>query len=391
MQRDQDTINWMVQTEGHNIRYTIITDCCHEEYTWKALAQAFKTIPELAQLIVGIKNVTNNGLDKVNLATTTFIAQVTGHATRPPMGAIGPIFNMEATTFQDMSTSSGKMLLTSDYYQHLVQFGFQVDAVDWVVFYQRCHDLPQVFDKLIAMRTLAGPAKKAYIKSLVNMACGFFGLNFNKGHRRMTRISHRLPKNYSIHKHNILPLQDFKGKPIHLITTLLGKTSTFKNPMPLVLFVGVIEYGKMLLNRALLCLQKHLNPASFRLLYCNVDNMIIASSANCLEDTTMDSSIFGYYKFLEEFETLTGDGPGLFKQEWYFSKPWQFVSPGRMQYCLKSEHDSISKSCVIKGLSPHESFSIAMDLLNKVKVTVNQTKIINKLAGPETHIVQYHL
>ena len=59
--------------------------------------------------------------------------------------------------------------------------------------------------------------------------------------------------------------------------------------------------------------------------------------------------------------------------------------------CLKSEHDSISKSCVIKGLSPHESFSIAMDLLNKVKVTVNQTKIINKLAGPETHIVQYNL
>ena len=389
-QRDQDTINWMVQIEGDKITYTIITDCCHELYTKKALDHAFSTIPELAQLVAGIKNVRSPALDKVNLATTTFLAQVTGHATRPPFGAIGPVFNMDGTSFQDISTSSGKMLLTSDYYVYLQQFGFQVEACDWVVFYQRCDHLPRVFDKLVGMRTLAGPAKKTFIKSIVNMACGFFGLNSEKGHRTMTRISHRLPKNHSIFKHHIVPLQDFKGKPIQLITTLLGKATTYTTtPMPLVLFVGVIEYGKMLLNRALLCLQKHLNPAAFRLLYCNVDNMIIASSANCLEDSTMD--IFSYTRFLEEFGTLTGDGPGLFKEEWCFEKPWQFVSPGRMQYCVNKDDASISKSCVIKGVSPKESFAIAMAMLNKVPITVNQTKAINKLAGPETHIVQYKL
>ena len=53
------------------------------------------------------------------------------------------------------------MLLTSDYYKYLQQFGFQIDSVDWVVFYQRCYDLPRVFRKLVNMCTTAGPAKSS--------------------------------------------------------------------------------------------------------------------------------------------------------------------------------------------------------------------------------------
>lgn len=194
----------------------------------------------------------------------------------------------------------------------------------------------------------------------------------------MARISHRLPKCHSIFKHQVLPMDDFKGEPMHLITTLMGKSHTYMCPMPLVLFVSIIEYGKMMLNRALQCLQRHLNPSSFRFLYCNVDNMIIASSVNTLD--------------VAEFNNLLGNDPGQFKEEWCISsKPWQFVSPGRMQYCIACPGESRSKSCVIKGVSPKESFRIAMAMFNNINITVEQTQKCNKLVGPETRIVQFKL
>jgi hypothetical protein len=332
-------------------------------------------------------------LDKVNFATTTFIAQVAGHTTAESTnGPMGPIFNLEGASFKDAFKSSGTVLLTSDYYQYLKKFGFHIDNVDWVIFYQRCFDLPRVFEKLVDMRTLAGPAKNAYIKSLINMACGYFGLNSNKGHGSMVRISHRIPKMHSVFKHHIVPLSKFKGKQINLITTLTEKKTNEPTGMPLILFTSIIEYGKMMLNRALLCLQKHLNPKAFRLLYCNVDNLIIASSVDDLGDATLDSTIIGYIKFQEEFDELVGDGPGLLKQEWSITsaqKPWKFVSPGRMHYCISHPQGYKSKSCLIKGVSPPESFSIAMDLLNQTSFTVNQTQTVNRLAGIETRIVQY--
>lgn len=388
-QRDQETIDWMVNVQGHKISYRVITDCCHPSYTSSALTRAFNTIPDLVRLNEGIKTIKGKSLDQVNLATTTFVAQVTGRATRPPNGPIGPVFNQDWTCFQDAFKSSGTMLLTGDYYQYLRQFGFEVDEVEWVVFYQRCFDLPRVMNRLVDMRTRSGPAKNAFVKSLINMACGYFGLNSNKGPRSMVRVTHRLPKNHSVFKHHITSLADFKEKPIHLVTTLMGKGSASPTCMPLPLFVNIIEYGKLMLNRALLCLQKHLDPKAFRLLYCNVDNMIIASSEEDLADATLDSSIFGYMDFKQDFERLTGDGPGLLKQEWCITKPWKFVSPGLMHYCINTPTSTFGKSCVIKGVSPLESFAIAMDLHNNVNVTVNQTLTINKLAGPETRIVQY--
>lgn len=391
--RDQDTINWMTRVQGHNISYKIITDCCHKDYSTAALTHAFETIPELASLVAGIANVRSKNLDSVNFATTTFIAQVVGHTTvQSPNGSMGPVFNLDGSNFKDAFKSSGTMLLTSDYYQYLKKFGFCVDNVDWVIFYQRCFDLPRVFKKLVDMRTMAGPAKNAFIKSLINMACGYFGLNSNKGCRSMVRISHRLPKMHSTFKHHIVPLSEFKGKQINLITTVTEKKINDASCMPLILFTSVIEYGKMMLNRALMCMQKHLNPKAFRLLYCNVDNLIIASSVNDLGDATLDSTIFGYINFQQEFEELLGDGPGLLKQEWCITsdeKPWKFVSPGRMHYCISHPRGYLNKSCLIKGVSPPESFSIAMDLLNKTSFTVNQTQTINRLAGIETRIVQY--
>lgn len=394
MQRDQATLDWMMQVQGNNMKYTIITDCCHPEYTPSALTRAFATIPQLKDLIDGVQNIHSNNLNQVNLKTTTFIAQVNGCTTQSLNGPMGPLFNQDGTCFKDMFKTSGTFLLTSDYYQYLQQFGLEIASVDWVIFYQRCYDLPKVFAKLVQMRADAEPSKKTLLKSIVNIACGYFGLNSNKGHKTMARVSHRIPKNHSIFKHQVLPLHDFKGKPIHLVTTLLGKSNAYMSPMPLVLFTSIIEYGKIMLNRALQCLQKHLHPASFRFLYCNVDNMIIASSVDDLEDATIDSSVFGYLQFLDEFNSLRGDGPGLLKEEWCISshqKPWHFVSPGRMHYCIANKHASKSKSCVVKGVSPEESFQIALAMLNHIPIIVDQTQTINKLAGPETHVVQYSL
>jgi len=382
--RDEVILNWMVRASQVNMKYSIITDCCHLEYTRNNLRHAFATIPELIRLISGMDKL-DGSLDCIDPNEFMFLAIVEGECLQKPFGPMGPIFT---TDLSQPTKSSGRMLLTSDYYNYLKPF--RVDKIEWIVYYKRCKVLPRVFEKLLQLRqdSVNIKSKAGIVKSIINYACGYFGLNNDKGLKTKARITDRLPHKYNLYVHQIEPMKDYcNGKDLIMIKTL-GKPP-MKNYMcstPFTLFVGIVEYGKLRLNQALQCLQKHLRPTSLRLLYSNVDNLIIALSTDSFEEAVQNTSLLN---FQQEWNCFIGTEPGQLKLEWELLQDteWKFVSPARMYYsaiALKKENTSFYKTCSFKGLGSERSYELAKKLLRKESVQVEQVRRIDKLVGTET-------
>jgi len=292
------------------------------------------------------------------------------------------------------------MLLTSDYYRYLVDhFDFQVTSVPWISYYRRCNDLPRVFRHLVDMRTALPKDSSAagFLKSVVNYACGYFGLHRSKKPYCKAKITHKLPKTYNVYKNEAIPLPDFDNKDLYIVKSKYP-TAHLKNKSvtPLLHFVGIIEYGKLQINRAIHIFQRHLRPTAFRILYSNVDNLIVACSADSFEDALLDPSPAGLEAFAREWLPLANQpGPGKFKLEWMVPSGhgWKFVTPFCMFYSLTTEDDSSAKhkSLGLKGLVSHDVFKIAYDLWRKERVTMQVVKRKDKLAGTDTHLVTYNM
>ena len=373
----------MLQVGQANVSYTAITDCCHLEYNRIFLKHAFATIPELNKLVAGMDRL-NGNLDCIDTEKFTFLAIVEGECLQKPRGEMGPIFTGDT---KNPTRLDGKMLLTSDYYDYLQPF--RVDRVEWIVYYKRCRDLPRVFAKLLQQRQDMAEfkSKAGIVKSIINYACGYFGLNSDKTCKTTARISHRLPKRYNIHIHEVQAVDYFHNNIELSLVKTLGKPAAkrYMCTTPFTLFVGIVEYGKLRLNQALQCLQNHLRPTSMRLLYSNVDNLIIALSTSTFEEALQDAG----EDFQREWSQLYGPDPGQLKLEWELLQDteWKFISPAKMYYsviALKQEGTSYHKTCSFKGLGSLDSYNVAKKLLDKQSVQVEQVRRIDKLAGTET-------
>jgi len=384
--RDECLLNWMLRVGQAGMKYSVFTDCCHSEYSRKNLKQAFATIPELARLISGFDKL-DGTLDCIDPKEFMFLAIVEGECLLPQSpGQLGPIFTMDLSS---PTRHSGKMLLTSDYYNYLQPF--HVEKVEWIVYYKRCHYLPRVFEKLLQLRQDSAEfkSKAGIVKSIINYACGYFGLNSDKTCKTKARVCSRLPRKYNIYVHQAEPLDlYYNDLDIYLVKTL-GKppVKMYMCSTPFVLFVGIVEFGKLRLNQALQCLQTFLRPTSLRLLYSNVDNLILALSTDTFEEALRDPTQL--QEFQCEWNKLFGTEPGQLKLEWELLQDteWKFVSPAKMFYsaiALKQEGTSFHKTCAFKGLGSQESYAVAQKLLKKESVQVEQVRRVDKLAGTLT-------
>lgn len=393
MERDEAILNWMLQAGSIiTCSYDVITDCCDREYFSDNLKKAFFIYHSLAELTSGLSTL-NGTLQNINYDEVTFLAIVHGKATVNHEGEFGPIFASRDDE-NNVTVTQGRLLLTSDYYRYLKNnFGFQVDKIEWIIFYKRCHDMPKVFYKLVQMRQSVekGSAKDAFLKTIVNYACGYFGLNVSKQGKMSARIAYKLPKRFNIARDHVKFLGYFNNEILSVVQTY-SKTARGMCKTPLILFVQIIEFGKQRLNKSIQCLQKHLRPSAMRILYSNVDNLIIALSSDTFYDAIKNQTNDGRHQFTKEWLQIFGQGPGMLKQEWFYSswEPWQFVSPVCMFHVLKtqSENNSRYKSCFVTGLPVSTAFNIAMALLKKQKIQVPQERKVDKILNSDTHIVQ---
>lgn len=418
-QRDEFILNWMLQVNQPNMKYSVFTDCCHPEYHPTALKRFFKTCrdPQILNLVDGLDEV-NGRLDSANLNKVTFYALVEGtfalpqHLSEKPAHYFDPVFQMKKNTSNDTmavfqnfdelphSDDTRQILfLTSDYYRYLVDhFGFEVTAVHWVSYYKRCFDLPVIFSDLVKFRQQfpKDSTVASMLKSLVNYACGYFGLHRSKEPFVKARIAYKLPKNFNYSKHKIMDLPYFDDKEMNLISTLYPSAHLKnKSTTPLLHFVGIIEYGKMRMNMAIQILQAHLRPTAFRILYSNVDNLILACAHDTLEEALLDTSPAGIEAFHNVWLPLLGTQPGCFKQEWFVGsgRQWQFVTPFCMFYAITTpdQHDDRHKSSMFKGLVTHVTFAYALNIWKEMNFNVDIEKRTNKLVDTSTHMVTHRL
>jgi hypothetical protein len=391
-ERDEFILNWLMTVNTFNSTYEILTDCCHSEYSMANLKNAFLIHRPLKNLIVGLDQL-DGTLDKADLSKVTFLAIVEGYATTHQERDFGPVF---VTDDGDTPTvSKGKMLLTSDYYLYLKRnFDFKVTSIEWVIFYSICQDLPRVFTSIVSLRKQVGqaPSRDAFLKSIVNYACGYFGLNSDKTAKSIARITSKLPARFNVFRDEVKPLESF-GKDLFMLVQSYSTRKPAKNVCytPLVLFIQIIEFGKMRLNTSVQWLQQHLRPTSMRILYSNVDNLILSLSEDTLVEALEDQSKLAKTTFLAGWQNLYGKGPGLLKQEWCHKSDvmWQFVSPCRMFHVVLAADDSHHKSTFFTGLPTSRAFQVAMAVLEKQSIQVVQEKKKAKLVGTDTHLVTY--
>ena len=385
MKRDTYIKQWMNQTKATHINYSVITDCCDDEYSTTSLSRAFQNIPALFDLIDGLDQA-KGSLDNIDLNKITFIAIVTGEMAPSTLDSFpfGPVFYQQ--------DQKDKILLTSDYYQYLKHnFNFKVKQVHWIVYYKRCWILSQIFCQLVTLRLTSSPPISSFLKSLVNYSCGFFGVNLAKRSRPNVRLSHKPPKRYNQSIHFVNYAEDYNQEPIFVVATYKKKNiqSQFLCKTPLPLFINIIEYGKMRLNYIIHVLKKHLRPTAFSILYSNIDNLILTCSKSEFEDMLQDDSPTGKKAFAEEWQTIFGPGPGRLKLEWNVEQgqQWEFVTPYRMFYAVKiaQQLETDQKVIGLKHFSTETSFNIALAILNQQKIQILVDKRVNKLVNHDTH------
>jgi hypothetical protein len=320
----------------------------------------------------------------------------------------------------------GWVILTRDYYQFLEQTyrdRFSLDDLEWVLFYKTEPTLNAVYQKLIDMRsTTRDPVLVTFIKRMVNLSAGFYGAHSSLLDNKTTyRLVNGLPKNYAFFRHSLSTDHsvDLENASYHLLETKPwpqikggssgGRRQPSKSAVPL--FLTIVEYGKLRLVEILHFLREHLWPESFRFLYANVDNLIVALSrgANHLDDAVMPLRWESYQANKPRFfiPTESDDGhhhhhhpppaktPGLAETKWERFGPdcgWKFITLRTQHYCLmtSNEAENLHKTSGWSNVSSAQVFGWAEKLLEGRRVAVPQKRRVNKKLNMETRDVVFH-
>lgn len=465
--RDESIRRWISKVFDNGaadriITYTVVTDCCHPEYSKSSLDRYFREMPDLRDLVQGMDHLPGLNIELANHTDTSFLAvadvefNVTHatattststfasataniHGNDKPHSSFGPIFDYdEISGMQTTTWHKQQMLLTSDYYAYLrclcdqgpinthYRYQLTVGNVEWVVYYKSNPCINHVFDWLLAKRFACAEKKTvtALFKAIINYGCGYFGLNIDKSMgKTKARIVTKLPKTFNLMTHNVEPLGCFGQFDLLLVRHATLRKSIPTCPTPLPIFVNIVEHGKLKMSRILYTLQLLLRPTSYRLLYSNVDNIIIALAADtwegCLRAPFTKATFYQYWNRVAMVDNDANNNnnnmpspskPGYLKLEWNVtsSSRWKFVSPFCMYYAmvvaaaLASDNDvtdnntntgtgsrhSVYKTSSFNNLDATAAYNMAMAILKRQSVTVSQTRRTDKLANSNTHVLE---
>ena len=129
-----------------------------------------------------------------------------------------------------------------------------------------------------------------------------------------------------------------------------------------------------------------LDPESYRHLYTNTDNLILAISTDTIEQA-VKPHLQDWYEIEKSF-IFSDTEPGYLKQEFYFGKEtqWKFVSPLMQNYSiLTCDSPGLHKSSVFKHVSTQESYNYSLQLLNRQTVTFSEPRRTHKVVNTNTH------
>jgi hypothetical protein len=415
--RDKFLQNW-VKDNNYSARklpavYHVVNDCHHPEFGYRPLLQ-LEALKNLRQPYESLpKGFLSFPSDLVSVNDElTFILIGRGHIPENRRKGEMPLFvwrdeagGRQSQTF-GWNLEERDYLFTRDTFEHLVVTrGFEFSSVSACCFYKKCRVLPLVFGSLVAEReasSLAGNDTLAgFLKSVVNFTTGMFGLrgdseqSAKRGPAKARIVSHVSPKYVEcLDRVDIKLAGSVSGTDFYVCRRLAPARKSVKRagrkpgqaklePCPpavykrrkatdaaLPIYAAVVEFGKLRLLRCLEFLRRHVRPGAVRVLYSQVDNLVLGLSSDQLEDAVAPEN---RVKFELEKDEFFGGDPGKLVEKWKVSAngggSWSFASARVCSYGLVSKDSEgnvqggQTKMSGLSGISSQDAFESNRRLL----------------------------
>jgi hypothetical protein len=240
-----------------------------------------------------------------------------------------------------------------------------------------------------------GSAEKRVLKNVVNYACGYFGLNSTKEKMRhpKMRLGTKVRSAVNLNKTMIFSVESFDATDYSIFHSVWEAPRKYSSPVPVPLYLGVVETGKLRLLQILDWLEMGCAPGTARHLYTNVDNLILALAAPDLD--SLPSPRPGIFNLLKDFYFNSGKPlPGGLKLEWQLGpgRQWKFASCALQNWAAVTEdgngEEDWSKTNLFAGVSARRSYENACKMLDRETVTLQVQRRVNKMVGVQEHAVQ---
>jgi hypothetical protein len=245
------------------------------------------------------------------------------------------------------------------------------------------------------MNPLISPEEKQLLKNIVNYSAGFFGYNEQKHETKsVCRLVTRVPARYG-HEHyfksrlsDVTVVRDTRIMFLQTTKRIRKKTMSCQSAFPL--YICITEWGKKRMSEVFNFFNKFLDPRSYRILYSNIDNVIIAFATETMEEASNQIWPIDVYKS-ELFSTTQ---PGYLKQEFCFTSnnEWKFVSGFTQNYAILTNQieTGIHKTAALNRISTRQAFDASCALLKSERFSIEQCRRINKMANMDTEVQIFH-
>ena len=415
--RDAAFEQWIAESSGGGVgsrRYIVVSDCHTPGYAPWSLEKSFRDLSELAHLVKGyqlVEHVSDLRLrDFEHLVqdptdtSYTFIAWIEGCTTQPCSLVVYHPDNGK-NSLASATRPQHPVVMTRDYYNHLkaTSSGFRLTNIKAVLFFRTEPAMNAVYQRLIQQRAASTcPIQVAWIKRMVNLSCGFFGVT--SGGKRFTfTLTNRLPRNYhySRHRVDVNYAEDLNGgrgqRGQYFLLETTRRAPKFRQKNALAMFVTVVETGKLRLVQIIQFIARHLSPQHWTLAYSNIDNLIIALRRGASLDEAVlataaaPADVESYLAEKPLYMVHHPDGqsqPGMAKLEWLCNIPnWQFITMMTQHYALVTDHEekNVHKSSGWSSLTNRQAFDTAHRIMfGKAPVVIPQVRRVHKLATMAT-------
>lgn len=385
---------------GIKVHYTVITDCHNTNYSKVCLDQLFDTAPLLRALVKPYAQLPKHCLDPATLCRPSAFPDLTffvfsgAQAKGLDNDNFTQIYGGRCLQWNDQdrlfewSNQCQNAMFTKDqiqfYSNHVT---FELNNVTCVIFYPVCDTMPKIYKELLKKREDAKMTGNILFgnvwKRVVNYSCGFLGLNTNKLSRPKVTIQSRIKQRL----HSSIECLDYYKDTAYFLkltykanNTRPYKTSAFSVP----LFACIIEFGKMRLMECLFILDASLPPLSWRLLYSNIDNLVVGMASPHATDAIDKHSTTLQTLFFPPRQ------PGRLALQWTTNPDvsFSFISPRRFSYIVTVlDNDNLFQQlnsfykCPLTNLSINQVYHFLLSVLYKQTSTVHQDRRVNKLAN----------
>jgi hypothetical protein len=411
--------------------YVVVSDCHHPTFNMKHLKTKFRTLDTLVQIAQPYRDMeafsqlllsgTRNLRDTLGQCpdSVSYVASVCCKTANlnhlPKSAAAGPFFVCPGAKATEEGEPSSKLyrrqtgalsqrgesvILTKDYFDYLLssrQTSFDVEKILGCLLYPRWNEFNGVFTELVERRNSdqLGSAEKRVLKNVVNYACGYFGLNSTKEKMRhpKMRLGTKVKGNINLNKTMIFSVESFDASDYIIFHNVWEAPQNYSSPVPVPLYLGVVEMGKLRLLQVLDWLEMGCAPGSVRHLYTNVDNLILALAAPDLD--SLPSPRPDTFSLLKNYFFNSGKPrPGGLKLEWQVGpgRQWKFASCALQNWAVVTEDgdggEDRSKTNLFAGVSARQSYENACKMLDRETVTLQLQRRVNKMTGTQEHTVQ---